>query len=177
VSARRSLLLLLYFAFESFEKMDIEVEDNVWIAAGDGSLERTFAFIGAGPVDVKDENGYTPLMAASAYGKVDLVRELLKRGANPNLKDTDGNTAVHHCDYPECLRVLIDGGGKISIRNNDGQTPLDAKQEELAEAEEDFSDEEELDEGEIPTSHRLKQLVSALVEASVEEEKRKRTKG
>ena len=159
--------------------MDVE-EDNVWIAAGDGSVERTFAFLnskGDSKVDVADENGYTPLMAACAYGRVELVKELLSRGADPNLKDTDGNTAIHHCDYADCLRVLLEAGGKASARNSEGQTALEVKQEELADVEQEFSDEEELADGEIPTSQRLSALVSALVEAGIQEENRKKQRG
>ena len=154
--------------------MDIEVDDNVWIAAGDGSIERTLAFLGTGSVDVADENGYTPLMAACAYGHIDLVRELLRRGADPNRKDSDGNTPVHHCDYASCLKELVEAGAKVSIRNNDGQTALEVKEEELTEAKEEFSDEEELDEGEESSEKRLQALVDGLNQAAVEEETRKK---
>lgn len=39
-------------------------------------------------------HGVTPLMVASAHGHVDLAEELLERGANPNLEDLDGATAI-----------------------------------------------------------------------------------
>lgn len=154
--------------------MDVEGgEDNVWIAAGDGSLERTLQFLGTGPVDVADENGYTPLMAACAYGHIELVRELLNRGANPNTTDADGNTAVHHCDYAECLRAIVEAGANVSERNRDGETALEVKQQEMMEADDELSD-EELGEGEIPEGQRLKALVEALLEAHTHEELRKK---
>lgn len=159
-------------------KMDIDMEDNVWIAAGDGSLERTFGFIGTGPVDAADENGYTPLMAGCAYGRAELVKELLSRGANPNLKDSEGNTAIHHCDFVECLQLLLEAGGNASLKNTEGQTALEVKQEELADAEQEVSDDEELEDGEtMPSSKRLAALVSALVEAGLQEESRKKKRG
>lgn len=153
--------------------MEIDDENNVWLAAGDGDLEAVFEFLKGSPtVDVPDSNGYTPLMASASYGHLALVRALLERGADPNRIDSDGNTSLHHCDYPDSLRALLEAGGKPSIRNNDGQTALDMKQEELAEA--DSDDEEDLAEGELPASQRLKSLVEILLEASTQEELRKK---
>jgi hypothetical protein len=123
--------------------MDIEYEDNIWIAASDGNVEKVLHFIGSSPtVDIPDENGYTPLMAASSYGKLDLVSELLKRGANPNLQDNDGNTSLHHCDYASVLRVLLAAEGDVSVKNADGETALEVKKQEF---------EDEVEEEETPT--------------------------
>lgn len=50
---------------------------------------------GTGSIGVDDHLlGVTPLMIASSRGHVELVEELLKRGANPNMVDLDGTTAV-----------------------------------------------------------------------------------
>jgi ankyrin repeat protein len=40
------------------------------------------------------ETGATPLMQAASLGKLEAVNELLKRGANPHLRDNAGHTAV-----------------------------------------------------------------------------------
>lgn len=85
-----------------------EDQDNVWLSAGEGDMDRTLAFLAsASSVDTQDEYGFTALMASCQYGRVQLVNVLLQKGADPNLKDKEGNTAVHHCDYPEVLRILI----------------------------------------------------------------------
>ena len=152
-------------------------EDNVWVAAGDGDLNRTLQFLGTGPVDVTDENGFTPLMAASQYGRLSVVQELLNRGADPNFKDSEGNTAVHHCDYADCLAALVDKGGLVSIFNTEGQTPLDMKREDLQDAENEFSDDEDqMDERGDSTAKRLSDLVSLLLQCAAQEETRKRTR-
>ena len=158
-------------------ELDDYESDNVWIAAAEGSTERTLQLIGTGPVDVQDQNGYTPLMAACSYGRLQLVAELLRRGANPNLKDSDGNSALHHCDYPECLNALLNAGGRAFEKNNEGQTPLDVKQEELESAREEFSDEEDLEDGEAPSAERLSRLVDVLLLCAQEEESRKKLRG
>lgn len=50
---------------------------------------------GAESIDVNDALlGVTALMVSSSHGHVELVEELLKRGANPNLVDLDDATAV-----------------------------------------------------------------------------------
>jgi ankyrin repeat protein len=45
-------------------------------------------------VNHQNNNGQTALMFASLFGKELLVEELLKRGANVDLKDNDGRTAI-----------------------------------------------------------------------------------
>lgn len=41
-------------------------------------------------------NGMTPLMMAAGYGYTPIVRLLLARGADPRLRDLDGETAVDY---------------------------------------------------------------------------------
>ena len=120
--------------------MEIPFEDNVWTAATDGSLERVNQHLrgmGAMHVDVADENGFTPLMAAVQYGHVDLARELLNRGADPNKRDADGQTSLHHAETAACLRLLLDRGADPLIKSRDGTLPVDLRREELEEIEEE----------------------------------------
>ena len=44
-------------------------------------------------IDLTDKNGFTALMLAAVYGNVKAVELLLEHGANPMIKDNDGNTA------------------------------------------------------------------------------------
>ena len=39
-------------------------------------------------------SGFTPLMGATCYGRVEIVKILLEHGANQNLKDSKGFTAI-----------------------------------------------------------------------------------
>ena len=59
-----------------------------------GRLECAKALLGAGAdINKLTNNGSTPLMKAAYYGKIEVVRELLKRGAKKELKNKDGKTA------------------------------------------------------------------------------------
>jgi hypothetical protein len=45
-------------------------------------------------VNAKDERGITPLMYTAWVGSVDAMRRLLDRGADPNLSNSSGSTAL-----------------------------------------------------------------------------------
>ncbi|WP_180014872.1 ankyrin repeat domain-containing protein [Acinetobacter sp. YH16031] len=46
------------------------------------------------PVDVRNKDGYTPLMMATYYGHQDIVTTLLANGADRCARDNRGNTAL-----------------------------------------------------------------------------------
>ena len=59
-----------------------------------GHLECAKALLGAGAdINKQANNGQTPLMHAAGNGKIEVVRELLKRGAKKELKNKYGETA------------------------------------------------------------------------------------
>ena len=76
-------------------------------------------------INHKGPGGSTPLMFASLYGSADTVRFLLKRGADPNLRNDAGATALMWAtDDAVKTRLLLAGGADVNVRSNDGQTPL-----------------------------------------------------
>ena len=64
------------------------------ILAALGKLEVLKLLIKYG-ADVNESTYCTPLHKAVEYNKEEIVSELLKNGANPNLQDTNGNTPIH----------------------------------------------------------------------------------
>ena len=70
-------------------------------------------------------NGATPLMFATVYGDLDTMRRLLDRGANPNVADNAGATALMWAiDDVEKTKLLVRRGADVNARSADGRTPL-----------------------------------------------------
>ena len=60
-----------------------------------------------------EDRGYSPLMDAAQAGSADLVRLFLEKGADPNLKSKDGQTALVVAvgrNDAEVARLLVEGG-------------------------------------------------------------------
>ncbi len=69
--------------------------------------------------------GSTPLMYAALYGDAAAVRLLLESGANPNIRNDSGATALMWAvEDPEKTRLLLDRGADANARSQDGRTPL-----------------------------------------------------
>ena len=82
-------------------------------ACYEGHLECAKALLGAGAdINKQTNGGHTPLMAAAQYGKIEVVRELLKRGAKKELKDKSGKTAYDLT----CLGLFVDQSNKEEIK-------------------------------------------------------------
>lgn len=77
------------------------------------------------------DNKYSikPLMIATAQGSLEIVKILIKQGADINGKDKNGNNALVYCsDYGYAkgiAKLLVDNGIEINHRNKDGETALE----------------------------------------------------
>lgn len=77
-------------------------------------------------------SGQTPLMQAVSMGMVDSVRVLIQAGANPNRLSRDGWSVVHTMadmisheeEEEEIVRMLLEAGADVDIRDSTGTTPL-----------------------------------------------------
>ncbi len=99
--------------------------DNDWKAARD-ALDN-----GYNP-DAADENGVTPLMAASWHGNASLVSLLLQRGADPVVNDNRGRGALSYAaasGAANCIQLLL--SVPASIENFNSITPDDLDQSPL----------------------------------------------
>lgn len=75
-----------------------------------------------------DHRGSSPLMLAAYHGHVELVRELLFKGANPNSIDFAGNSilmGVSFKGYKDIAKILIQYGAEITYKNPQGMTAID----------------------------------------------------
>jgi ankyrin repeat protein len=76
-------------------------------------------------VNKKGPAGSTPLMYAALYGDADSVRQLLKLGADPNIQNDAGATALMWAtDNLEIVTELVEHGADVNAKSSDSRTPL-----------------------------------------------------
>ncbi|BCS20482.1 uncharacterized protein APUU_20914A [Aspergillus puulaauensis] len=75
-------------------------------------------------VDYKDEDDKTPLCHAAESGHEGIVKILLEHKAETDLSDKDKRTPLSHASTPEVIRLLLKSGADPESRDSLGQTPL-----------------------------------------------------
>ena len=79
-------------------------------------------------IDAVDGYGWTPLMNAvhEFWGEGEIAKFLIRKGADVNYADTDGDTAlsVSIIHPTEFFRFLISNGAEVDAKDNDGETSL-----------------------------------------------------
>lgn len=106
---------------------------NIWVAAADNQVKIVEEYLNSGNFtpNSKDPNGYTPIHAAASYGHIGLLQTLISRGGDINIQDSDGDTPLHHCEDVKTAKIIIEKlNGDWKIKNEEGQTALDAKEED-----------------------------------------------
>ena len=135
-------------------------------------------------VDLKDNNGRTPLFYAISWNhSIVKMNLLLDRGATVDLKDNNGRTPLFYAiflgDSIVKMNLLLDRGAAVDSKDNDGRTPLswimtffddgDGSHEDDEGDESDEDDEGEnvkkvltllLDRGAVATPEQLEQIRS-----------------
>ena len=66
------------------------------------------------------------LLDATYFGNIDVVKELLEKGADVNAKDKHGWTPLHAAataGHTEIAKLLIDKGANVNATDDNGNTP------------------------------------------------------
>ena len=78
-------------------------------------------------INKQNENGWTPIYRSIIANNLEILVELLKLGANPNLTNNIGETPLYLCidiDNYEALNILLKNNADCNISKKDGTTPL-----------------------------------------------------
>ncbi|MBN2891665.1 MAG: ankyrin repeat domain-containing protein [Bacteroidales bacterium] len=117
-----SLLILVSFSVFSQSNDKLLVQ-----AAYDGDEATVISLLnkGANPNTV-DDNGYTPLIYACAYGYQGIMKALIDKGANVKGKYNNVHPmfAAVNNDNPTSIQMLIDAGAYVNCKDDNDYTPL-----------------------------------------------------
>ena len=115
--------------------------EALYKAAGDGDAAQVTALLDGGT----DANGRTKIGSyalnnAAAENEVEVIGILLGRGADPNVKNSQGDTPLicatkYAGGKATTVKLLVDAGTDFAIKHNKGKTALDyakAKQQQEA---------------------------------------------
>jgi len=74
-----------------------------------------------------DDDNFSALDLVAMGGHVNMLKRLIRNGADVTAADRKDNTALHHAAYwsrTTAIRVLVQAGANVDARDSDGQTPL-----------------------------------------------------
>ncbi|XP_073228584.1 ankyrin repeat domain-containing protein 16-like [Porites lutea] len=136
IAAKRGHINALTLLIKHGADVDLQDSDGYKalhhaVYGSDVSSEILSCLIGIGAdVNARTNNGVTPLMIAAEKGHINAVTSLVKCGANVDLQDKDGQTALHHAmqspqaSICEVLSCLIKDGADVNAHTFHNETPL-----------------------------------------------------
>ena len=104
---------------------------NIFEASAVGKFDSVANIIYHRPdlINSFSEDGFTPLGLASYFGKEDVARYLLLKGADPNVPSQNGyhvyplNSTVA-ANNSDITKILLEAGAEVNVAQSSGLTPL-----------------------------------------------------
>lgn len=89
-----------------------------------GDINKAMELINAGADVNQVTSGDTPLRMAIMTKKVDILKLLIKKGADIEQRNSRGVTPLFVVEDPDIARILLDAGADVNARDNYGNTVL-----------------------------------------------------
>ena len=128
--AGRVIGLMAFFVILAIRPLSHAADiDDLTEAARAGDLQAAMNILASG-IDVNAENSdkLVPIVYAAANGHVELVKLLIRHGADPDAASSEsGSTALHlaaQLDQAESVDVLLESGADINMKDKLEMTPL-----------------------------------------------------
>jgi hypothetical protein len=108
---------------------DTPLVNAIWRIDDDDDLTEVKHLLAVGvDVNLVDESAHTTALdEAVASGKLELVQMLLSAGADANVRNSSGQTALMRLDESssaEIVSVLVYAGAKVNLKDEDGDSAL-----------------------------------------------------
>lgn len=135
--------------FDQSTALNRAISNFNWVAKEDRAATVKLLIEGGADIEFIDNDGYSPLMAAAAFGCYTAAEELIKQGAEVNRVNEDGKSALHFAitdsynydTYPDgkeidqpdqmdeelklkIIRLLVKNGADINASEKEILTPL-----------------------------------------------------
>ena len=124
-TSKNSIIKKLLDPLKRGYKMNMDSESENLIHNIDiGYLEKIQDLIDNGLDINKPYNDKLPLVVAVVLNKVDIVRLLIDKGADVNIRSDDNLTPIMYTDNKKIAELLIDNGADVNARDDEGQTAL-----------------------------------------------------
>lgn len=121
--------IILFNTARQIER-EIPRDAYVWLAACARNMDVLDSLLNnGGDPDQRGGKGHTALIASARHNDVRMIARLLDAGADPNLQDDYGWTALHHTMTAEyvhldAMRLLISRGAEVNAVDKRRRTPL-----------------------------------------------------
>lgn len=129
------LMLSCYYKMPKITDVLLQCMDDISLfeAAAAGKFDTAAHLITTQPDKINDyaDDGFTALGLACYFGQYDVARYLVLKGADVNMPSKNGFNVypIHSAaagNYTDILRLLIESGAQVNVKQQAGSTPLHA---------------------------------------------------
>ena len=129
------LMLSCYYKMPQITDVLLKAVDDITLfeAAAAGQFEAVTRSVTTQPNKIDDytADGFTALGLACYFGQYEVAKYLIQEGADVNLPSQNGFNVypIHSAaagNYTDILRLLIESGAQVNVKQQAGSTPLHA---------------------------------------------------